>query len=199
MHHFGYCAVYQISFFVLLFYIYLKTKQIVPLSSANLSYLMKWNLCDLEKQNLFAPPYFNLLRSPSSLRLMVVFCSPSSTFPCKMNGTDAAGQDSTPWAPSPHYSLSMRSTNLFLDRHFPPNLSLLWGLIDIETEGRWANREPPNQRGDDTGATSHDSGLWKKQVVELFSQSKKLTERDILWLWTAKVEILVLFEGMDGA
>lgn len=117
-----------------------------------------------------------------------------------MNGTDAVGQDSSPWTSSPHYSLSMRSRNLFFNGCPPPplNLSLLWELINIQREARWADRDPPNQRGEDIEATSHVPGLWKK-VVELFYQSKKLTERDKLWLWTIKVEILVPFEVMDGA
>lgn len=175
MHNFVYYS-YQISF-LLCFSIYKKNKTQSPFP-LQISHIW-WNgiYVTLKSRTLWAPPYFNLLQSPSSLRLKVVFCSPSSTFPCKMNGTDAVGQDSTPWTPSPHYLLSMRSTNLFFDRCFSPNLSLLWGLIDIEKEGRWADQEPPNQREDDIGATSHVSGLWKNKLLNYFPRARSWQNR----------------------
>lgn len=158
----------------------------------------QWNISDFEKQNSsLPPPYFNLLLPPSSLRLSVVLCSLSSTFPCKMNGTDVVRQDSsTPWFPSPHYSLSMRSETCFLIIVPPPNLSLLWGLIDTQAEGRWGDQELPNQRGEDRGAPSHVSGIWRKHIVKLFQHSKELTGQDRLCLWTTKIS--ECFEGMDG-
>lgn len=85
------------------------------LRSINRSHLINGTYLTEKQNSPLPPPYFNLLLSPSSLRLSVVLCSPSSTFPCKMNGTDVVGQDSsTPWSPSPHYSLSMRSETCFL-------------------------------------------------------------------------------------
>lgn len=96
--------------------------------------------------SVLPPPYFNLLSLHPSPRLSLVFCLP--LIPCRMNGTDVVGQDSTPWSPSPHYSLSMRSETCVLIIVPPhPPASPSSGEKRTQRGGRWGDQKQPSQRG----------------------------------------------------
>lgn len=197
MHNFVYYS-YQISF-LLCFSIYKKNKTQSPFP-LQISHIW-WNgiYVTLKSRTLWAPPYFNLLQSPSSLRLKVVFCSPSSTFPLqnewhRCRWTRQYPLDSFPSLFAQHEVHKLVFWSLFLPQPLPP----------LRADRHRERREMGRPRATKSEGRRHRSDkpclrIMKKQVVELFSQSKKLTEQDILWLWTIKVEILVLFEGMDGA